>query len=119
MATFAINDFNVGQNLVSVTLQDDAGNVMDLSQLGHLMEFDASVVGQDLKIVPITDNGRALWKWLPQGYEGRVTLTRYNGALNNMIVQMNEQWFTFGLITQFQVVAAVLNPDGGDVVEFL
>ena len=108
---FVINGFNVGQD-ISISIQDDTGVVVDSSQLGHLMEIDATMEDTELRVIPISNNGLPLFDTLYHGWSGRMTFTRMNGALDNLLTALENNFFNTGRRQKFTLNCTILNRDG-------
>lgn len=107
----AINGFNIGQD-VSVSIADDLGNSFPADILGLLMEVDARATDTMIKVTPISGGGRPLFARIPAGWSGRMTFTRTNGSLQNLIAGLESAFYNGGIIIQYNFSMNVLNRDG-------
>lgn len=105
-----INNFNIGQDL-SVVIQSDSGLVIPACTLGLLMDFDVTADDVMLKIVPICNGGMPIYNTIWQGWSGKLTFTRFNGAITNMIAQLMNDFYNSGAMPHFSISCSVLNRD--------
>lgn len=108
--TFALAGFNIGQD-VSLVIQSSGGDIVQVSDLGHLMDFDADATDVKLKVIPITNGGLPINQTIPAGWRGSLMFTRVNGALTQFIIDTQNAFFDSGIIQQFSLMASVVNRD--------
>jgi hypothetical protein len=107
---FLLNSYNVGTD-ISVSISDDQGNQANAEDLGKLMEFEATEDDVENTIHPITDFGVPEHITIPRGWTGRMTFTRMNGALIDMLINRQASWYNGGIAVGFTITATVMNRD--------
>lgn len=109
----AINEggFNIGQD-ASLVIQDSLGDIVLVDTLGHLMDFDSESEDVEIKITPISGNGIPIIQDIPNGWRGSISLTRFDGTLDQFISDIQDAYFNEGIIQQFTLLLSVLNRDG-------
>jgi hypothetical protein len=108
---FVLNNYNVGTD-ISVALSDNQGNQVNASDLGKLMEFEATEDDVENTIHPITDFGIPQHITIPRGWTGRMTFTRVNGALVDIFINRQNSWYQSGVSIYFTITCTVQNRDG-------
>ena len=114
---FTVQGFNVGTDF-SAMLMDNFGDIFPLSQFGLVMDFESESLDRELEVVPISDGGVPLFQTIWAGVRGRISFTRQNGQLQQMISDLMGAYHDFGVIPEFEIAAAVVNRDGS-VDEYL
>lgn len=110
MAVVNINGFNVGTD-ARVSITDAFGDLFTDDMLGHLMEFDSESEDVEVKISPITTGGIPIYQTLWNGVRGSMMFTRFNGAMQSMIMELMSAYYTGGLIQQMTGAVYVRNRD--------
>lgn len=106
-----VQGFNIG-NDCTLVIQDALGDVVTVDTLGYLMDFDSESEDMELKIVPITGGGVPINQDIPAGWRGSISFTRYDGALDQFVSDIQNAYHDSGIITQFSILLSVLNRDG-------
>jgi hypothetical protein len=118
MAGFVLNGFNIGQD-ISVQFQSDGGvagglggGTFTADNLGHLMNFSAEIIDKEIDVIPISNLGRPLYDTVYHGWRGKLTFTRVNGQLTNLLADLMNKFFNSGTRVHFNISVTVLNRDG-------
>lgn len=109
--TIGNNAFNIGQDAY-IAILDDEGNQIPLYGLGHVINFTATQDDVELKVIPIELGGLPLFATLPQGWTGKVSLVRYSNALDNVLAQIESDFYNNGVLHYFTIKLAITNRDG-------
>lgn len=106
-----INGFNVGTDL-SFVLQDQFGDVLSASMLGHLVEFESQSNDKSLEVTPITTGGIPIYQTVWNGITGDMRFARVNGAFQQTFSDLMSSYFIAGIIPQMNLQVRVRNRDG-------
>ena len=109
--TTIINGFNVGTD-VNFVLQDQYGDVLSASMLGHLIEFESQSNDKPLEVTPITTGGVPVYQTVWNGITGDMRFARVNGVFQQVFSDLMASYFVAGIIPQMTLQTQVRNRDG-------
>lgn len=103
--------FNIGTD-IGVAVTDNFGDSFPIDALGHLMDFDSKADSSIIKITPITRGGKPIFQTVWNGGTGSIQLTRVNGNLQAMTLELMSAYHQTGIIPVFSIQTSILNRDG-------
>lgn len=106
----SINGFNIGTD-ARFAITDQFGDVFVDSDLGYLDEFDSESEDVDIKLTPITNGGIPIHQILPNGCRGRMIFTRFGNTFQQIWIDLENAYYSSGLIPQFSLQLSVRNRD--------
>jgi hypothetical protein len=109
--TVTVNGFNIGTDC-SVTFSDNYGDSFTAQDLGHLMDVETAATDTAVKITPITGGGVPIFQTVWDGGTGRLTFSRVNTNLQQMILDLMSAYFSSGIIPVFSMMMNVLDRNG-------
>lgn len=105
-----LGGFNIGTD-ASLAVSDNYGDSFPIDALGHLMDFNSKANSSIIKITPITRGGKPIFQTVWNGGSGRISLTRVNGNLQAMILDLMQAYHGSGIIPIFSIQLSILNRD--------
>lgn len=115
----APNDFNIGKD-ISGFLADDAGNVRQFADIGHMLELRLEIEDRLIEVIPITGGGVPLKETIWRGGILHLRYTRARGNLEYMALTAMQNFFFRDARPNFSATYFITNKDGSiDRVVFI
>lgn len=105
-----MSGYNVGTD-IRFAITDQFGDLFTDDMLGHLMEFESESEDTLLKITPITTGGIPIYQTIWNGIRGNMLFTRFDGAMQQIIMDLMSSYYSSGIIGQLSIAAYARNRD--------
>ena len=111
MANILVNGLNIGTD-ISVTISDNYGDVFTDADIGNMMSFNVSMDMHMLKVTPITNGGKPIYRSIPNGLSGTMEYVRVNGNITSIFTVLYAAFYNAGLLPTFTITVTVINRNG-------